>query len=186
MKKTIPEDDLSNNKQQEKQSKHTRVEGSKEQPLKSTDRIIAGFLVSFSADPTGEYWVLYEGRNRIGNDSTNDVVINDANVSSDHAILNIRHSVNDHRMLVAISDQNSSNGTIVNKRDIEFTTCELKSEDVIQIGNHELGLLFIDRNSKNLKEVEDLKKSAQRSSRQHTSPYDVSVKSNISKRTKPE
>jgi len=186
MKKTIPEDNLSINEEQGKQSKHTRVEGSEEQPIRSTDRIVAGFLVSFSANPTGEYWVLYEGRNRIGSDSANDVVINDANVSSDHAILNIRHSVNDQRMLVAISDQNSSNGTIVNKRDIEFTTCELKSEDIIQIGNHELGLLYIDRNSKNLKLVDGIKKSVQPSSTQHTSPYDVSVKSNVNKRTKPE
>ena len=142
-------------------------------------------MVSFSVDPTGEYWVLYEGRNRIGSDRTNDVVINDANVSSNHAILNIRHSINDGRMLVAISDQNSSNGTIVNKKDIEFNSFELKNEDVVQIGNHELGLLFLDRNAKELKPMEGVKKSA-RSSGQYTSPYDVSVKSDTSKRTKPE
>jgi pSer/pThr/pTyr-binding forkhead associated (FHA) protein len=185
MKKTVPEDNLSINKEQEKQSKHTRVEGSEEQPLKSSDRIVAGFLVSFSADPTGKYWVLYEGRNRIGSDKSNDVAINDANVSSNHAILNIRHSVNDGRMLVAISDQNSSNGTIVNKKDIEFTTLELNNEDIIQMGSHEFGLLFISRYAKGLEPAEGLKQSAKKSG-QYTSPYDVSVKSNTSKRTKPE
>ena len=46
--------------------------------------------------------------------------LNDLEKKKYHAILNIRQSVNDGRMLVAISDQNSSNGTIVNNRDISF------------------------------------------------------------------
>jgi pSer/pThr/pTyr-binding forkhead associated (FHA) protein len=185
MKKTIPEGSYSDNKSQEKISKHTRVEGSKKSPIISSNRTVAGFLISFSADPTGEFWVLYEGRNRIGSERSNDVFVNDSKVSADHAIINIRHSVNDGRLLVAISDQNSSNGTIVNGRDIEFTPCELSNGDIIKIGYHEFGLLILDRVNKGLEPVADLEKS-KKTSTQYTSPYDVSVKSSSTRKTKPE
>ena len=184
MKKTVPEGSLSYD--ENKSPKHTMMEGGADSSSASDDRILCGFLISYSSNANGRYWPLHEGRNRIGSDISNDISINDNRVSSNHAILNIRHSVNDGRLLVAISDQNSSNGTVVNGRDIEFTPAELNSGDVIKIGSHELVILYVDRNAKGLSIAEDLQASKQpKTKSQFTSPYDYSVKSNIRKPTKP-
>ncbi|MBO4587605.1 MAG: FHA domain-containing protein [Bacteroidales bacterium] len=95
---------------------------------------LVGWLVTYSLDPNGTDFRLYEGRNIIGKDFSCGVCINDSKVSSQHAILLYRNEK------FRIKDNLSTNGTIVNGVDIDDESVVLNDGDVIQIG--ETILLF--------------------------------------------
>jgi pSer/pThr/pTyr-binding forkhead associated (FHA) protein len=156
----------------------------------SETRSVTGFLVSYSANEAGDFWELREGKNFIGSGASNDIVLKDASVSKEHAIINVRKNQNDARLMTVITDQNSTNGVIVNEKDIEFTSHECVERDVIKIGNYEMLLITVDKQKYGLKTNEKLQLSKKEPERifhspYHDAPYDLG---NVSRKrkTKPE
>jgi hypothetical protein len=91
-------------------------------------RKLVGWLVSFTIDPNGADFRLYEGRNTIGSDAGCDIVVtNDGAVSGKHlTILNRMGSFK-------FKDELSTNGTFINDTFEEEGT--LKDGDTIKIGS---------------------------------------------------
>lgn len=92
-------------------------------------RKIVGWLVSYTLDPLGVDFKLYEGRNIIGRDMDCNITVNDNMVSSKHAVLLFRAGK------YSITDSQSSHGTFVNNADIELEPYYLQDGDVIKMGN---------------------------------------------------
>jgi hypothetical protein len=99
------------------------------QPIQqSTGRKLVGWLVSFTIDPNGIDFKLYEGRNLIGSDHGCDIVVpNDPAVSSRH--LTILHRMGHFKF----RDEFSTNGTFIN--DVFEEEGNLKDGDNIRIGD---------------------------------------------------
>lgn len=91
-------------------------------------RKLVGWLVTYSFDPMGVDFKLYEGRNMIGRDIDCNVTVNDGYMSGKHAILLFKNDK------YKISDNMSSHGTFVNDIDIEDEHFELHDGDVIKLG----------------------------------------------------
>ena len=123
--KTMVEDEI------EEESENGTITNRRE--TRAASRLV-GWLVTYSLDPNGTDFRLYEGRNIIGKDISCGVCINDKKVSSQHAILLYRNEK------FRIKDKLSTNGTIVNGEDIDDESVVLNDGDVIQIG--ETMLLF--------------------------------------------
>lgn len=108
-------------------------------------RRIAGFLVSFSKEPTGQYFPLYEGRNTIGADYMKmNIVLNEKSVSDEHAVITIR--ILDGTTMVRIRDE-SSFGTYVDGTDIDQLPDidrRLQNGSMLQIGGYKLLVMIID------------------------------------------
>jgi hypothetical protein len=100
----------------------------KEKVYRNTRRLV-GWLVTYSLDPMGVDFKLYEGRNIIGRDMNCNITINDSTVSATHAVILFRSGK------YSISDQQSSHGTFVNGEDIELEPRYLKDGDIIRMGN---------------------------------------------------
>lgn len=90
---------------------------------------LVGWLVTYSLDPNGIDYRLFEGRNIIGRDLNCSVCINDNKVSGQHAILLYRNEK------FRIKDNLSVNGTMVNGEDIDDDSRLLNDGDIIQIGD---------------------------------------------------
>jgi hypothetical protein len=94
----------------------------------STGRKLVGWLVSFTIDPNGIDFKLYEGRNLIGSDPMCDIAVpNDAAVSSKH--LTILHRMGHFKF----KDELSTNGTFIN--DVFEEEGNLKDGDMVRIGD---------------------------------------------------
>lgn len=91
-------------------------------------RKLVGWLVSYTLEPLGVDFKLYEGRNIIGRDQECSITVNDNMVSSKHSVLLFRAGK------FSITDSQSSHGTFVNDRDIELDPCYLTDGDIIRIG----------------------------------------------------
>ncbi len=91
-------------------------------------RKLVGWLVSYTLDPLGVDFKLYEGRNIIGRDQDCNITVADNRVSSKHAVLLFRAGK------YSLTDSQSSHGTFVNDRDIELEPCYLSDGDMIQVG----------------------------------------------------
>ena len=91
-------------------------------------RKLAGWLVSYTIDPLGVDFKIYEGRNIIGRDSDCNITVNDNWVSAKHAVLLFRAGK------YSITDSQSSHGTFVNDTDIELEPYYLQDGDVIKMG----------------------------------------------------
>lgn len=102
--------------------------GERVQRVYRETRKLVGWLVSYTLDPMGIDFKLYEGRNIIGRDMDCNITVNDSMVSSRHAVLLFRAGK------YSITDSQSSHGTFVNNRDIELEPCYLSDGDIIQIG----------------------------------------------------
>lgn len=94
-----------------------------------TTRKLVGWLVSYTLDPMGVAFNLYEGRNIIGRDMDCSITINDNMVSGKHAVLLFRSGK------YSITDSQSTHGTFVNDNDIDLEPCYLQDGDIIRIGN---------------------------------------------------
>ena len=99
------------------------------QPVFRETRKFVGWLVSYTLDPMGVDFKLYEGRNIIGRDMDCNITINDNMVSSKHAVLLFRAGK------YSLTDSQSSHGTFVNGTDIELEPYYLQDGDEISIGN---------------------------------------------------
>lgn len=112
---------------------------------------VVGFLYSISRTPLGEFWPLKIGPNTIGMDSDNDIVLPEGTVSGKHAVVVIRQIKNTGNIIAAITDTQSTNGTMINSETIGFSAVECNSGDVITIGNnYELVLILVDPAKLNL------------------------------------
>jgi hypothetical protein len=91
-------------------------------------RKLVGWLVSYTVDPLGADFRLYEGRNIIGSDMQCDIVINgDSSVSGKHLTILFRMGV------FKFKDELSTNGTFIN--DVFSEEGTLNDGDVIRTGN---------------------------------------------------
>jgi hypothetical protein len=93
-----------------------------------TGRKLVGWLVSFTIDPNGADFRLYEGRNTLGADPACDIVIpNDGAVSGKHLTILNRMGA------FKFKDELSTNGTFIN--DTFEEEGNLKDGDTIKIGS---------------------------------------------------
>ncbi|PRY84781.1 FHA domain-containing protein [Mongoliibacter ruber] len=186
-KSTIHEGSFNPN-EENPSKKHTKVEGYAGTVQSADDRTIVGFLISYSANEKGDFWALREGKNVIGSSNDCTIPLHSPTVSNIHAIINTRRSQNDNRLMVVITDQNSTNGVFVNNQDVEYQPRELKDRDKIKIGDFELLLLLVDKIALSLFTNEKLAQQQVKvpnEQQSFSSPYDFSV--NPSKKlTKPE
>jgi hypothetical protein len=94
----------------------------------ASGRKLTGWLVSYTIDPLGVDFKLYEGRNIVGSDPACDVVVfGDSSVSGKHLTILYRMGV------FKFKDELSTNGTFVNDQFYEEGT--LNDGDNIKIGN---------------------------------------------------
>ena len=93
-------------------------------------RRLRGWLVSFDIEDFGVDFKILEGRNMIGKKSSNEITIQDPQVSSVHALILCRKDT------FLLSDEMSSNGTAINDRDLTpRNPSELNDGDEIKVGN---------------------------------------------------
>lgn len=94
-------------------------------------RMMTGWLVSFTIDPMGVDYRIFEGNNSIGRDSSNSISITtDHTISGKHA--NILHK----KGQFWIKDEMAANGTFVNGDEIEIEKAfALKDGDEIKLGD---------------------------------------------------
>lgn len=99
-------------------------------PTETATRKLVGWLVTFSKNPSGRDFKLFEGRNVIGSQKGNDIVIDfDSTVSAKH--ITILYRANEF----LFQDELSTNGTFVNG--IMENKGRLKDGDVINISETE-------------------------------------------------
>jgi len=93
-----------------------------------SSRKLVGWLVSYSINPLGVDFRLYEGRNLIGRDVECNISVPDKMMSGKHATILFKNDK------YKIKDELSSHGTFVNEKDIEDETVELCDNDIICMG----------------------------------------------------
>ena len=93
-------------------------------------RKLRGWLVSFDIEDFGVDFKILEGRNMIGSKVSNEITIQDNQVSSVHALILCKKDK------FLISDEMSSNGTTINLKDLSpREPSVLNDGDEIKIGN---------------------------------------------------
>lgn len=93
-------------------------------------RKLVGWLVSFTIDPLGIDFRLYEGKNMIGSAPGNEItVLGDKLVSSKHATVLFRNGK------FRLKDEFSTNGTFLNGSDLDDEVLTLSDGDVIKVGS---------------------------------------------------
>lgn len=106
-------------------------------------RLLVGLLVSYSAEPNGEVYKIYEGRNTIGRDMSCDISFpNDSHMSSKHLLIQYVEAKGAFR--AQEYDKGSVNGSYVNgKVYVLGDIIDLKDRDVIVIGGTKFIFLAI-------------------------------------------
>lgn len=94
----------------------------------ASERRLEGFLVSYQLNKFGDYYPLYMGKNYIGRSQKNDIRVDDASVSSEHALLLFRGKK------ILIEDKLSVNGTFINNSSESIDRAELKDNDILKFG----------------------------------------------------
>lgn len=113
-----------------------------QRPIQSGKPIV-GFLYSVSRTAVGEYWPLQMGRNTIGQSKDSDIVLPEGTISSNHAVIVTRQIKSG--IIAAITDSQSTNGTMINGEPIGFSAEECHNGDIITVGNnYQLLLILID------------------------------------------
>ena len=109
----------------------------------SGNRRLVGLLVSYSANPTGEVYKVYEGRTTIGRDITCDIPFpNDPHMSSKHLLIQYVEAKGAFR--AQEYDRGSANGSYVNGQVYVLgDVIDLKNNDVIVIGGTKFIFLAI-------------------------------------------
>lgn len=87
-------------------------------------------IVSRDGEPVTEYELRHRREYIIGRTDLADIVVEDSYVSKLHAMLKVYGNA------IVLLDLNSTNGTIVNSREVEKAI--LRSDDVISLGRHRL------------------------------------------------
>ena len=95
---------------------------------------LRGFLISYQANPGGDYWTLRGGRlsvGRIGSNDQLDIQLADPTISSRHASI----TVDNNSGTIVVEDTGSTNGTFVNEEHLGFNgRRELRDGDTIRFG----------------------------------------------------
>lgn len=109
----------------------------------SENRRLVGLLVSYSANPTGEVYKVYEGRTTIGRDRTCDIPFpNDSHMSAKHLLIQYVEAKGAFR--AQEFDKGSANGSYVNGQVYVLgDVIDLKNNDVIVIGGTKFIFLAI-------------------------------------------
>jgi len=107
----------------------TNMEGSsKEQNMQK--RKLRGWLVSFDIEDFGVDFKVIEGKNSIGKNTSNDITIQDNQVSGLQGIILCKKDQ------FFLTDEVSSNGTLLNGKDLDPRRAyELNDGDEIKVGN---------------------------------------------------
>lgn len=107
--------------------------------ITSGNRKLVGLLISYSLNPLGDVYKIYEGKNLIGKAPTCDIaLIGDNYISSSHLLILYREAED----IFWTIDQNSSNGTYVNGQ-FASDRVRLNTNDIIVIGATKLVFLAI-------------------------------------------
>lgn len=115
------------------------------QPKKAvhSGKPVVGFLYSVSRTPLGEFWPVQMGKNTIGQSVDSDIILAEATVSTNHAVIITRMGKNG--IIAAIKDTESTNGTFINGEPIDFSAEECHNGDIITIGsNYQFLFILID------------------------------------------
>ena len=109
----------------------------------SENRRLVGLLVSYSANPTGEVYKVYEGRTTIGRDRTCDIPFpNDSHMSAKHLLIQYVEAKGAFR--AQEFDKGAANGSYVNGQVYVLgDVIDLKNNDVIVIGGTKFIFLAI-------------------------------------------
>jgi len=105
-------------------------EPGKEKPVPKTPAStkLVGWIVSYDLDSAGIDFKIYEGRNKIGRSNLCNIVVNNASISEEHALL----YYGDNKLI--LQDELSAKGTIVNGKRISERVL-LKDGDEIKLGD---------------------------------------------------
>lgn len=95
-------------------------------------RRVVGMLVSYTTAPTGDVFLIREGKTVVGRDPKCDIVVPDQAVSREHLHI-VYHEANNRTF--RLKDNMSSGGTFVNGK-FEGDIIQLQANDVIIIGRH--------------------------------------------------
>lgn len=102
-------------------------------------RRVVGVLVSYSSNPSGEVFNIYEGRNLVGRAHTADICFgSDDKMSGQHLLILYVEAEG----IVWAEDQKSSNGTYINGQ-FARGMVELHTNDVIVIGSTKMVFLGV-------------------------------------------
>lgn len=118
-----------------------RTVGGTDAPNPDGGRRVVGLLVSYSSNPAGEVYKVYEGRTIIGRDRTCDIPFpGDSHMSSKHFLIQYV----DAKGAFKAKDQGSSNGSYVNGQIyVMDESIELKTNDIIVLGGTKFVFLAI-------------------------------------------
>lgn len=126
------------------------------QAANNSGKPVVGFLYSISRTGFGEFWPIHIGQNTIGKSASCDVVLSEATVSSEHAVLVARKLKKPEKVIASLCDSRSTNGTMLNGESLGFNPVECNNGDIITVGdNYELILILIDAASLGLHVSED-------------------------------
>jgi len=96
-------------------------------------RKLRGWLVSFDIEPFGVDFKVNEGRNTIGNKASNDITIQDNQVSSFHSLILYKKNK------FLLTDELSTNGTLLNGEELTPRDAyDLNDGDEIKVGDTNL------------------------------------------------
>ncbi len=94
---------------------------------KENKKKLAGWLVTFDINPEGTDFKLYDGKIKIGKNQSNEIVLDDPEVSDEHVLI----LCGDNKIL--LQDELSANGTFVNGNKVD-SRIELKDNDELKVG----------------------------------------------------
>ncbi|MDR2971631.1 MAG: zinc-ribbon domain-containing protein [Bacteroidales bacterium] len=106
----------------------------------STRKKLIGFLVTFSLSSNGDFFPLYEGKNTVGRDPANNIVIDDNAVSGEHLVI-AYYSQNKKIYFETVGL--TQNGTELNGKFYPKGGDELTTMDLIKIGSTRLTFIAI-------------------------------------------
>ena len=107
--------------------------GDAKDKIQVSKRKLRGWLVSFDIEEFGMDYRIIEGRNTVGSNPSNDVTVQDAEVSGMHALILCKKDK------FIITDELSSNGTLLNGEDLSpREPFSLNDGDEVRIGTTNL------------------------------------------------
>jgi hypothetical protein len=109
----------------------TAIVGNKPNEAPRAARKIVGWIISYTIDPFGVDYRIFEGNNTIGREPSNSIILaKESTISSKHATLLYRAGK------FWIKDEMSANGSFLNDQEMEIQKAyELKDNDVFRLGN---------------------------------------------------
>lgn len=99
-------------------------------PAAPASRKLVGFLISYTRDPNGKAYPIYEGRNLVGRDSSCNISVPDDDQMSGKHLSIVYRAVDDK---FKFRDEQSSNGTFINKELLD--SGELENYDIVRAGS---------------------------------------------------